>query len=295
MKRISAGWARGVALVAFLGVAGSSWACDIALWYHVIPEPQQTDVPRNARVSLLVVRRETDSFTWLRESPDGSVENVPFTFSWRPGNGTHANAELIPESPLAENSKYRIELKRQGGEPLTLTSFTTGTSQDTTPPAAPKATVGEVVPYVPRDEASGAECFLDTGFARLSVSSEGAATYLLREGETVLAAGLPEEVSLGFSCPADDRKVRATLTAVDVAGNMSEPVPVTFEERCSRTSLLGGCSTSGSAGGLLLAALAWGVLTWQRRTATQPLRRDGSPAQGAMGTLEPKPHRKLIR
>lgn len=268
MKRISASWARGIALVAFLGVAGSSWACDIALWYHVIPEPQQTDVPLNARVSMLLVRSPALSFTWLREGPNGSVENVPFRLSWRPGDGTHENAELVPESPLAENSKYRIELKLQGNDPFSLTSFTTGTSQDATPPTAPTVTVGKVVPYVPRDEASGAECFVDTGFARLSVSSEGAATYLLREGETVLAAGLPEEVSLGFSCPADDRKVRATLTAVDVAGNMSEPVPFTFEERCSRTSLLNGCSASGSAGGLLLVALVWVALTWQRRRAT---------------------------
>jgi hypothetical protein len=265
MKRISASWAWGIALVAFLGVAGSSWACDIALWYHVIPEPQQTDVPLNARVSMLVARGAATSFAWLREGPNGSVENVPFTLSWRPGDGTHENAELVPESPLAENSRYRIELQQQGGEPYALTSFTTGTSQDATPPAAPTVTVGKIVPYVPRDDASGAECFVDTGFARLSASSEGAATYLLREGETLLAAGLPEEVSLAFSCPADDRKIRATLTAVDLAGNMSEPVPVTIEQRCVRDSPLGGCSASGSAGGLLLAALAWGTLTWQRR------------------------------
>jgi hypothetical protein len=254
--------------MALLGVAGSSWACDIALWYHVIPEPQQTGVPLNAHVSMLVARSATASFTWLREGPSGSVENVPFKLSWRPGDGTHENAELVPESPLTENSRYRVELKLQGNEPFILTTFTTGTSQDATPPAAPTVTVGKVVPYVPRDEASGAECFVDTGFARLSASSEGAATYLVHEGETLVAAGLPEEASLAFSCPADDRKVRATLTAVDVAGNMSEPVPFTFEERCSRSSLLGGCSASGSAGGLLLAALAWVALTWQRRNAT---------------------------
>jgi hypothetical protein len=218
---------------------------------------------------MLVARSANNSFIWLREGPNGSVENVPFTLSWRPGDGTHENVELVPESPLVENSRYRIELKHQGGEPFALTSFTTGTSQDATPPAAPTVTVGKIVPYVPRDAASGAECFVDTGFARLSARSDGAVTYLLREGEMLLAAGLPEEVSLAFSCPAADRKIRATLTAVDLAGNMSEPVPVTIEQRCVRDSLLGGCSASGSAGGLLLAALVWGALMWQRRRATR--------------------------
>lgn len=256
-------------MVGFLGVAGSSWACDIALWYHVVPEPQQTDVPLNTHVSMLVARSANLSFIWVREGPNGSVENVPFTLSWRPGDGTHENAELIPEAPLAENSRYRIELKQQSGEPYIFTSFTTGTSQDATPPAAPTVTVGKIVPYVPRDAASGSECFVDTGFARLSASSAGAATYLLHEGETLLAAGLPKEVRLAFSCPAADRKIQATLTAVDLAGNMSEPVPVTFEQRCVRDSFLGGCSASGGTGVLLLAALVWGPLTWQRRRATR--------------------------
>lgn len=265
MKRISASWAWGIALVGFLGAAGSSWACDIALWYHVVPEAQQTGVPLNVHVSMLVFRSPTHSFTWVREGPNGSEENVPFKLSWRPGDGTHENAELVPESPLAANSRYRIELKQQGGQPFTLTTFTTGGSQDGTPPAAPAVTVGKIVPYVPEDEASGAECFVGTGFARLTASGEGATTYLLHEGETLLAAGLPSEASLAFSCPAADRKIQATLTAVDLAGNMSEPVPVTIEQRCVRNSILGGCSTSGSAGGLLLAALAWVALTWKRR------------------------------
>jgi hypothetical protein len=269
MKRISASWARAIALVGFLGAAGPSWACDIALWYHVVPEAEQTDVPLNAHVSMLVIRSPTLTFSWVREGPNGSVENVPFKLSWRPGDGTHENAELVPESPLAENSRYRIELKQQGGEPYALTSFTTGSSQDGTAPAAPSVTVGKIVPYVPPDEASGGECFVGTGFARFTASSEGATTYLLHEGETLLAAGLPSEASLAFSCPAADRKLQATLTAVDLAGNMSEPVPVTIEQRCVRSSHLGGCSTSGSAGGLLLAALAWVALTWQRRRMTR--------------------------
>jgi len=264
MKRISASWARAIAVVGFLGTAGSAWACSIALWDHIVPAPQQTDVPLNARVSMLIFTQPAPSFAWVREGPDGALEEVPFKLSWRPGNGTHENAELVPEFPLAANSRYLIELKQQGGGSITLTSFTTGTSPDGTPPTVPSVTVGKIVPYVPPEEASGMECFVGTGFARLSASSEGAATYLLREGETLLAAGLPEEVSLAFSCPADDRKIRATLTAVDVAGNMSEPVPVTIEQRCVRDSLLGGCSASGSAGGLLLAALVWGTLTWRR-------------------------------
>jgi uncharacterized protein (TIGR03382 family) len=267
MKRISASWVRGIALVGFLGTAGSAWACSIALWYHVVPEPQQTDVPLNARVSVLVARNPTSSFTWVHEGPNGSVTDVPFTLSWRPGDGTHENVELIPDAPLAASSRYRVEWKPQGGDSFTLTSFTTGHSQDGTPPALPSVTVGEIVPYVPPDEASGAECYVGTGFARLTASSEGAATYLLHEGEKLLAAGLPSESSLAFSCPAVARKIRATLTAVDVAGNMSQPVPVTFEQRCSRTSGLGGCSTSGGAGGLMLAALVWVALTWQRRRA----------------------------
>ncbi|HYH99713.1 hypothetical protein [Hyalangium sp.] len=261
MKRISASWARGIALVGFLGAAGPSWACSIALWYHVVPASQQTDVPLNAHVSLLVIRNPASSFTWVHENSNGSVEDVPFTLSWRPGNGTHENVELVPDAPLAANSQYRIELKQQGGDPITLSSFTTGNSQDGTPPAVPSVTVGKIVPYVPPEEASGAECFVGTGFARLTASSEGAATYLLHEGETLLAAGLPADASLAFSCPAADREIRATLTAVDLAGNMSEPVPVTFEQRCSRSSRLGGCSTSGSAGGLMLAALAWLAMT----------------------------------
>ncbi len=265
MKRISAGWIWGMALVGFLGTASASWACDIALWYHVVPEAQQTNVPLNARVSMLVVKSANVSFTWVREGANGSVENVPFTLSWRPGDGKHENAELVPESPLVANSRYRIELKLQGGDPFPITSFTTGSSQDATAPVAPAVTVGKIVPYVPHDEASGAECFVGTGFARLTASSEGATTYLLHEGETLLAAGLPSEASLAFSCPADDRKIRATLTAVDLAGNMSEPVPVTLEQRCVRDSPLGGCSTSGGAGGLLLAALAWVALMWKRR------------------------------
>jgi uncharacterized protein (TIGR03382 family) len=268
MKRISASWARGIALVGFLGTAGSSWACSIAPWYHAVPAPEQTDVPLNAHVSMLVIRNQALSFTWVREGANGSVEDVPFTLSWRPGDGMHENAELIPDAPLAANSRYRIELKQQGGEPFTINSFTTGNSQDGTPPAVPSVTVGEIVPYVPPEEASGMECFVGTGFARLTASSEGAATYLLHEGETLLAAGLPAEANLAFSCPAADREIRATLTAVDLAGNMSEPVPVTFEQRCSRSSRLGGCSTSGGVGGLMLAALAWVALTWQRRRAT---------------------------
>jgi hypothetical protein len=219
---------------------------------------------------MLIVKSPNISFTWLRESPDGSVENVPFKLSWRPGDGTHENAELVPESPLAASSRYRIELKQQSVEPYTLTSFTTGTSQDGSPPVVPSVTVGKIVPYVPPEEASGAECFVGTGFARLTASSEGAATYVLHEGETLLAAGLPEEASLAFSCPAANREIRATLTAVDLAGNMSEPVTVTFEQRCSRESRLGGCSASGGAGGLLLAALAWGALAWQRRSLATP-------------------------
>jgi hypothetical protein len=269
MKRISASWARAMALVGFLGTAGSAWACSIAFWDHIVPAPQQTDVPLNARVSLLIIKQPAPSFAWVREGPGGALEEVPFKLSWRPGNGTHENAELVPESPLAASSRYLIELKQQGGGSITLTSFTTGTSPDGTPPTVPSVTVGEIVPYVPSEEASGMECFVGTGFARLTARSEGAATYLLHEGETLLAAGLREEASLAFSCPAADRKVRATLTAVDMAGNMSEPVPVTFEQRCVRDSLLGGCSASSGAGGLLLAALAWGTLTWQRRRATR--------------------------
>jgi uncharacterized protein (TIGR03382 family) len=270
MKRISASWARGIALVGFLGAAGPAWACDIALRYHVVPASQQTDVPLNARVSMLAVRNLAQSFNWVREGANGAVENVPFKLSWRPGNGTHENAELVPESPLVANSRYRVELKQQGGEPYPLTSFTTGTSQDGTPPAAPAVTVGKIIPYVPPDEASGAECYVGTGFARLTFGSEGAATYLLHEGETLLAAGLPQETSLAFSCPAPAREIRATLTAVDLAGNMSEPVPVTIEQRCSRDSRLVGCSASGGAGGLLMAVLAWGALMWQRRRANRP-------------------------
>jgi uncharacterized protein (TIGR03382 family) len=267
MKRISASWARAIALVGFLGASGVAWACDIALWYHVVPALQQTGVPLNARVSLLTVRTQSLSFNWLRENPDGSVENVPFKLTWRPGNGKHDNAELVPESPLAASSRYRIELKQQSNEPYFLTTFTTGTSQDASPPEAPAVTAGKIVPYVPRDDASGAECYVDTGFARLTARSEGAATYLLHEGETLLAAGLPEDASLAFSCPGTDRKIQATLTAVDLAGNMSEPVPFTFEQRCTRESRLGGCSASGGAGGLL-AVLALAALAWQRRRAS---------------------------
>jgi uncharacterized protein (TIGR03382 family) len=268
MKRISASWARAIALVGFLGAAGTAWACDIAIWYHVAPAPEQTEVPLNARMSLLVFKSQSLSFNWLRENPDGSVENVPFKLTWRPGTGNHDNVELVPEQPLAANSRYRIELKQQNVEPpYPLTTFTTGTSQDASPPAAPAVTVGEIVPYVPSDDASGAECYVDTGFARLTARGEGAATYLLHEGETLLAAGLPENASLAFSCPGTDRKIQATLTAVDLAGNMSEPVPFTFEQRCTRESLLGGCSASGGAGGLL-AVLAMGALVWQRRRAT---------------------------
>ncbi len=268
MKRISASWARGSALVGALCIASTSWACDIAFWYHIVPGMQQTDVPLNARVSTLIIKGPDFSFSWLREGSNGSVENVPFQLTWRPGNGTHENVELVPESPLAENSRYRIELKQPGVEPYTITSFTTGTSQDGTPPATPAVTVGKIIPYVPPEEASGAECFVGVGFSRLTFSSEGAATYLLREGETVLAAGLPEDASLAFSCPAADRKIQATLTAVDVAGNMSEPVPVTFEQRCSPESRLPGCSASGGAGGLVLSVLAWGWLAWRRRRAS---------------------------
>ncbi|KFE71325.1 hypothetical protein [Hyalangium minutum] len=257
MKRISASWAWGIALAGFLGAAGPSWACDIALWYHVVPKQQQTEVPLNAHVSLLTFKSATRSFAWLREGPNGSVENVPFTLSWKPGDGTHENAELIPESPLAANSRYRIELLQQGGGPITLTSFTTGSSEDGTAPAAPSVTVGKILPYVPQEEASGAECFVETGFARLTASSAGAVTYLLHEGDTLLAAGLPAEASLAFSCPAANRTIRGTLTAVDLAGNRSEPVPVTLEQRCVRESPWGGCSTSGSTGGLVLLALAW--------------------------------------
>jgi uncharacterized protein (TIGR03382 family) len=267
MKRISASWARAIALVGFLGATGAAWACDIAVWYHLVPAPEQTEVPLNARVSLLVIRNQFLSFNWLRENPDGSVENVPFKLTWKPGNGTHDNAELVPEQPLAASSRYRIELKQQSGEAYPLTTFTTGTSQDASPPAAPAVTAGEIVPYVPRDDASGAECYVDKGFNRLTFRGEGAATYLLHEGETLLAAGLPEQASLAFSCPGTDRKIQATLTAVDVAGNMSEPVPFTFEQRCKRESRLGGCNASGGAGGLL-AVLALGAWAWQRRRAS---------------------------
>jgi uncharacterized protein (TIGR03382 family) len=258
----------GIALVGALCVASTSWACSIAFWYHIVPGMQQTDVPLNARVSTLIFNRPGLSFSWLREGSNGSVENVPFKLTWRPGDGMHENAELVPESPLAANSRYRIELKQPGVEPSTITSFTTGTSQDGTPPVTPAVTVGKIIPYVPPEEASGAECFVGVGFSQLTFRSEGAATYLLREGETVLAAGLPEDASLAFSCPAADRKIQATLTAIDVAGNMSKPVPVSFEQRCSKESRLPGCSASGGAGGLLLTVLAWSWLAWRRRRAS---------------------------
>lgn len=266
MKRMSLKkWSGAVAVAAFLGSAGASWACSIALWSHVVPVDEATGVPLNARISVLKNSSPTWTISLERLLPDGTTEAVPATVVNRPGTGTHQSVELVPDAPLAPNARYRASIGGDGLDATPMTTFTTGEATDEAAPSTPTLTVTETIPYTPNRQARGAECFTDTGFLRFTVESEGAAAFMLKKGEEVIAAGLPKEGSLAFTCPGADRTIEADLYAVDVAGNTSDPQPVTLEQRCVPETPMVGCSSvpGPSAAGLL--ALVSGALWWTRR------------------------------
>jgi uncharacterized protein (TIGR03382 family) len=264
MKRVISGWAVAFGLAMFLGHAGSAWACSMALWYHVVPEHGAADVPLNARISVLISGGGQPAFRLFREANAAADEEVAFTISTAPGDNTYQNVVLVPDAPLAAHTRYRVELAHHGDQGI-VTSFTTGDAADTAAPAAPTVEVRDAVPYVPRGQATGGECYVGTGFVHLSAHSDEPSTFLLRQGATTIAAGLPSELRLAISCPAPDRKVDATIIAVDLAGNESEPVAVQYTERCVKESAFG-CSAAGGTGVGVLALLGLGLLL-RRRTA----------------------------
>lgn len=246
------------ALVGFLGSAGAAWACSQALWWNAVPEDQATGVPLNARISIFKISDPSFPLSLQRMKPDETFEDVAVTVVQRPGNGTLPNVELVPDAALEPNTRYRV-LIAAGSDPAPVSTFTTGTDRDDTAPAAPTFEKGELVPYTPREAASGGECFTNTGFMRFTAGSNEAATFMLKEGGDIIAAGLPSQASLAFSCPASDRTIEGELYAVDTAGNVSPPTSVTLQQRCVRSSPLTGCSAT-SAAPLVTLAAALGFL-----------------------------------
>jgi MYXO-CTERM domain-containing protein len=261
MMRAFSKCAAAVGLTMFLASAGAAWACSIALWYHAVPEHDATGVPLNGRVSVLLNAGSQPTFHWVREG--ATEEQVPFTVEQAAGDGNFENLQLVPTSPLAASARYRVEVSLQG-EKMTVTTFTTGEAEDHTPPGAPSLEVGEIVSYVSEKDKTGGECWVGTGFVRLTATAEGAAHFVLRQGETTLAAGVPSKFSLAYACPAPDRQVEASLVAVDLAGNQSQPVPVQFTQRCVRESPFG-CSVAGGAGGGVLGLLSVLLVAGGRR------------------------------
>ncbi len=238
----------------FLGSASAAWACSMALWHSVVPTDGATDVPLNAQVSV-ALHDHGEGLGLYRVLADESLEEVSTTRTQRPGSNGYPQVLLVPEASLNPNARYVVTSEFTGD----VTRFTTGTTEDHTPPAPPTFELGEPVPYTPASSPqSGGACWVDTGFLRYTARSEGAATFTLYEERSFVASGLPPEGSLSFECPAKSRTYEAELVAVDLAGNESEPVRVTLEEKCVKETPAYGCSAAASAPGVAALAL-WGL------------------------------------
>lgn len=252
----------GLTVGATLASASAAWACSIAPWYSVTPGYEAVDVPRNARVTLLGMQTGQDA-QWALERvlPDGTGEPVAVTVRTAPGSGTHGYVELRPAQPLQASTQYRVT--SAWGE---LSRFTTGPSEDTTPPARPTFQDDGIDPYLPSESPqAGAACWVERGFTRFTLKSEGAAHFRLeRESGEIVAAGLPENGSLSYKCPAPAKRYEARLIAVDSAGNESAPVEVEIEEKCVRDTGLG-CSAAGGGAGLWALLGLAGLLRGARR------------------------------
>ncbi len=259
-----------VATVAILFAGTDAQACRSKTVFAHSPPKGATGVPLNAKISVLVQRglEPEVRLKWTKTTVSGGVHRrierpVAATATQRPGPGTHVNLELVPEQPLAPGTTYVIE-----GPWDFSTEFTTGEADDTTPPPRPTFTQQSIEPYVHEGSRSdGSACWVGLGFIHYAAQSEGATTFRIEREGGESGFGLPAGGRLAFSCPAKKRTVQAKLYAVDLAGNVSEPQPITLDEQCIPEDDGTGCTaaSSGLPGVLLAAGVALRTLRRRRQ------------------------------
>jgi hypothetical protein len=144
----------------------------------------------------------------LRAVAPKASEIAIATREWCP----HVLVELVPQSPLPPSSRFEVWFVPRAPQekPLLVASFGTGTTTDTTPPPRP-AFPGSDVP--------------DTFFAAWS-AKEGRIDW---EAPPLAVFAVPK-LDPDETCHAN-LTGRIGIRAMDLAGNLSEPIELTIDEK----------------------------------------------------------------
>lgn len=165
---------------------------------------------------------------------------------------------LRPVAELAPGTRY--ELRRPAideGDYWVLAWFVTGDGPDVEAPSAPS--VGRVI-VQPFADSEPEDCGGEYLVRHVDVYLDGErpATYVVREGERVVATDSATPVRVVANCDRRDRDTETyqdefelepgahalSISAVDFAGNESAPVAAEIEIACPEPAL-GGCRASG--------------------------------------------------
>lgn len=180
-----------------------------------------------------------------------AAQPIPFDLE-RTGLAGSILVELRPKSMLERNHRIEVSI-----DSVTVANFTVNVGSDSVPPGTPNLTV------VPATSASAPTCGISGFEVQASLLNEPG-LYLVEEDGEVVAADLLSPIFV----PASARSTRVRITAVDLAGNRSNPTgeQVVLPDLVDGNTVNAGrsevpttqlaCTCLGTAGGVS----AWGLL-----------------------------------
>ena len=246
-------------------------------YYIEAPADGDESVPLNAHVFLRWHNLSSNPSEIYLFDGQNRIDLIAESLPWaRPYIST---VRLTPSQALTPLTVY--EIISDGGADYVIATFKTGSEMDDAAPSRPQIGDVTIAPMPSRDDAD--ECgsqYLVRRFAfAIGVASEEPVVYEVTEGDQVLASAASAPLVGVVNCADRDNNTAdyhetfevapgahaLRISAVDRAGNRSDPVEIAFYVDCPPESF--GCRTGsgGSSASWLLSVCALAHLCWRRR------------------------------